>query len=59
MKKYFKRSRFKIREQLREVANKQMKEESMLGSFNLLKNLKDSLNFNCIEDNNLDLLTYS
>ena len=59
VKKYFKRSRFKIREQLREMVNKQMKEESMLGSFNLLKNLKDSLNFNCIEDNNLDLLTYS
>lgn len=59
VKKYFRRSRFKIREQLREMVNKQMKEESILGSFYLLKNIKDSLNFNCIENNNLDLLIYS
>ena len=57
VKKYFRRSRFKIREQLREMVNKQMKEESILGSFNLLKNIKDSLNFNCIEKSNIDLLT--
>jgi hypothetical protein len=59
VKKYFRRSRFKIREQLREMVSKQMKGESILGSFNLLKNLKDSLNFNCIEKSNIDLLTYS
>ena len=59
VKKYFRRSRFKIREQLREMVNKQMKEESILGSFYLLKNIKDSLNFNCIEKNNIDFLTYS
>ena len=41
------------------MVNKQMKEESILGSFYLLKNIKDSLNFNCIENNNLDLLIYS
>ena len=58
VKKYFRRSRFKIREQLREMVSKQMKEESILGSFNLLKNLKDSLNFNYIENKNIDLLTY-
>ncbi|RDD36115.1 hypothetical protein TrispH2_011875 [Trichoplax sp. H2] len=59
VKKYFRRSRFKIREQLREMVSKQMKEESILESFNLLKNIKDSLNFNCIEKNNIDFLTYS
>ena len=57
VKKYFRRSRFKIREQMREIVNEKMKGESILGSFNLLKNIKDSLNFNCIEKNNIDLLT--
>ena len=54
VKKYFRRSRFKIREQMREIVNEKMKEESILGNFNLLKNLNDSLNFNCIENNNID-----
>lgn len=59
VKKYFKRSRFKIKEQLREMVNEQMKEESILGNFNLLKKLKDNLDLNCIEKSNLDMLTYS
>jgi hypothetical protein len=58
VKKYFRRSRFKIREQMREIVNEKMKGESILGIFDLLKNLKDSLNFNCIEKSNIDLLTY-
>ena len=59
VRKYFKRSRFKIKEDIRKMVNDKVQEKSLLKNLVSLQNLKESLNYNCIERNNLNLLACS
>ena len=59
VRKYFKRSRFKIKEDIRKMVNDKVQEKSLLNNLVSLQNLKESLNYNCIERNNLNLLACS